>query len=611
MKNFFDFFSHDTDPEHLEEILQSQYGITFEKEEMDPLKKSSSIQDICDLASKMCNGAITKMAKPQSEKQGAVTDQRFFHGLKAQDDPILLKPQSHNHEYLAIDGLFHIRKRSIQENGEEDFHSSFFEFFDDMREKIPEQNMPRDDDNLSKSMSDVFMPSIYSDFWGLHRNQNNTNCKLPKFMDHFLLLLLKTIKNNPYAGNQQELLEAAKNAQRKSHEEEQARVREFLKSLGVRLPDLPTTAQTKDVPLRYSTKTLDNFYGRLQTFFINQDFYQRLDDLYYRKRAEGEDPKEYKAHIQDRWIAMYLADRLFDLDTIVYLLQKLSTVTSNMLDIDHAILPALIPIFFVPNIFDKKVYCDIVVNVLSYDHKVQTQFLGLSVPTGMLLITGQNPEDVFVDIHYHNLNMCKQYLHFLSALYFPVLSACFYVLLHKVYDDPKRIQENLVEFLEQSDCDQLFGQKIEDWHDKSIISNIKSEINKSRAKANAKKGSDDAMQYKESIMSKIKQKEEEIERLEKQGYQELSPLERKRFANIYAHIQNELCTPEKREHWNAILDLDYDAHKDCESGSQKTLIEYKLGIVESAKLIDTTKHIPGTRIVNIDEPFEEANKGEI
>ena len=35
MKNFFDFFSHDTDPEHLEEILQSQYGITFEKEETD------------------------------------------------------------------------------------------------------------------------------------------------------------------------------------------------------------------------------------------------------------------------------------------------------------------------------------------------------------------------------------------------------------------------------------------------------------------------------------------------------------------------------------------------------------------------------------------------
>lgn len=201
----------------------------------------------------------------------------------------------------------------------------------------------------------------------------------------------------------------------------------------------------KKSPYRYSTPS-DISFSMLKTFFVSGDICAKIRSA-------------YQDDVGNQCIATYLSNRLFDIDTMVYIIDKLRNRTSPFTH--ETILPYLMPIFFVPNTFGKRAYCDLMFDLLDRNHEISTHFDHWNRPNDEIgyVKADQTP----TQIEETNLIKCKQYLMFLSSTYFPVLNACFYALLLKTYTHLADIDAILSRYINQSDIQHRAELQENDW----------------------------------------------------------------------------------------------------------------------------------------------------
>lgn len=178
----------------------------------------------------------------------------------------------------------------------------------------------------------------------------------------------------------------------------------------------------------------DSSAESLYNFFCN--FFDRVHHLY---------PKDKNS----QYIADYLAERLFPWRTIRFascILSELQLPIHPDTVVDY-----LSPVFFLPNFFDAPAYLTLISSELKRSAiKTKLDEILYSGQTEPLL---QSP----IQVAEHNLNKCRQYLLFLTTVYFPVLNACFYVLLDKTYhSDFSKIKESLIDSLDKQPSDSMF-----------------------------------------------------------------------------------------------------------------------------------------------------------
>lgn len=283
-----------------------------------------------------------------------------------------------------------------------------------------------------------FMTSLYPMLTGVHPNVANCNYSIPKFMDRLLFLLIMTIRKSPF---------------------------------------------------RYRTSTVQSSFSTLNTFFIKGDLHAKAWSI-------------YEDDLGNRCIASYLVNRLFDLDTISYIANRLNNPQSSLKP--ETVVSHLEPIFFVPNTFGKQAYCDLLFDVLASKRAIDTRFDHFNQPLGTIAYEPQTKSPL--EIEAANLTSCNQYLLFLATIYFPVLNACFYVLLNKAYPESKDADAELVKYLEQQDYQ---------------------------------------TQHKQ------------MDQVRKKTLQNFSAQEKRCFSQIYAQIINTLSDEQRRQEWIRRTSLNY------------------------------------------------------
>lgn len=204
----------------------------------------------------------------------------------------------------------------------------------------------------------------------------------------------------------------------------------------------------KKSPYRQDTSSTMSF-SMLNTFFVKGDICAKICSAYHDDAG-------------NQCIATYLSNRLFDIDTMVYIINKLRN--KKFFFTHEAILPYLLPIFFVPNTFGKRAYCDLMFEMLSSNREICTPFDHWNRPSGEIAYI--KPDKTAPQIEEANFVKCRQYLVFLSSTYLPLLSACFYVLLRKSSSSLADMDTVLMRYLSESNLQSKAEALEMDWKTK-------------------------------------------------------------------------------------------------------------------------------------------------
>lgn len=394
--------THNVSVEALEENLFKLYGIV-----PPDLKACSSLSSFYD---KVCDAC--KNLGNQWPNVSGITDENYFLFKSRPTD-------THKLDYLVVDTLFHLRKQELAGDG----YTSSAQFFEDNIEvlsylKTAQKSMGGvakvasktagdkgantqgnaegvpSPSNLNKNFQELWdnQPNRWISTFGITRSNtdlskdNKTNYQIPSFLKDFFVLSLYTIKKNPfYAQGDREMTP-------------------------------------------YGLKRFLSYY--YPSWVKALELQSKEDDT-----SEDKNNNEI-----DQLLTLYAMERFYDVESMVFLVKE---------PVEHlafeTVRDAFLPIYFVPNPLAKREYMRCLFEVLDEKRVLSTGFDWWEI--GKDTIAQVAPTVTPAQAAATNLKHVEEYLRYLATVYYPVLSACFYVGVRKKYPGPEDLERAKTELL--------------------------------------------------------------------------------------------------------------------------------------------------------------------
>lgn len=397
---------HESDPIHLKKILTELYVLDFnpskknsekskESEESEKSEETSLLDSLLNKALEICADALP------------ADSENYL--------PVFNRPESNEDllHYVIMDSYMNLRKKIFLADDDGAFHhKSLSAFYKSVR-------MP---DHFEKDQRCANFTNLYhlteKTAWmkqlpGLDikkpkeqkrregqeqkRNPKYDNIKVSKYLDKVLGAILIKIKMNPY------------------HQ-----------------------LKTNDGKTRFKKLNLNS----LGKFFM--ELYNRLLEPTYDGYNFVPDDKVQQA------ASFYFLDLIFDFDNLMYIAQKLNKLTGSDLGKKYnpnELIDMLYQCILIPDSFSKKHYIDNLFDILSDDREVHCPYKQFREGNFAIATVGkasQKPRNLILS---ENIGLCREYILYLSKVYLPVLSSCFYVLLMeacKNEDEARTILEDAI-----------------------------------------------------------------------------------------------------------------------------------------------------------------------
>lgn len=264
----------------------------------------------------------------------------------------------------------------------------------------------------------------------------------------------------------------------------------------------------------YCAQSEIDLFSSLETYFTENEFFETVQQLYHKDKG-------------NQYLANYLTARIFDVDTVVYLASELRQWDRSIRL--KKISSYLFPLFFVPNIFGKRAYCDFILDILKGQRKVIVRSDYWKNPNKKKKSFDIAPS---LQTDLHNLKRCKRYLLFLSTIYLPLVNHCFYVFLRKSCQDKdskvalKKADHLLISYLNDRNQQPWYENRINDWKER---------------------------------MKKLDEKEKEF------------------FVQMYFSKIQLLSNPQRMQDWQSAISIDYAPSKHpYQHEIIKTILKYKV-----------------------------------
>lgn len=394
--------THDDSIEALEDVLLKLYGVVPPN-----LKECSSLisyyNKVCDACKNLGN---------QWSNVSGITDENYFLFTSTPTN-------THKLDYLVIDTLFHVRKQELAK----DSYTSSTRFFEDSirllsslkeaqksmggatmsKPEISESQKTNDQEEKKVVPSPAHMTKNFQDLWdsqpnrwislfGISRSNtdlsegNTTNYQIPSFLKDYLVLSLHTIVKNP------------------------------LSTLGGE---------------EISNHKLKRFLSYYYPAWAKALELHAQDDMASESNINNE---------IDQVLTLYVMERTHDVESMAFLVQN----QVQHLDFE-TVRDAFLPMYFVPNPLAKREYMRVLFDVLSEERVISTGFDWWE--DGKDLIAQVTPTATPAQTVATNLKHVEEYLRYLATVYYPVLSACFYVGFKKKYPRSEDLQQAKNELL--------------------------------------------------------------------------------------------------------------------------------------------------------------------
>lgn len=164
----------------------------------------------------------------------------------------------------------------------------------------------------------------------------------------------------------------------------------------------------------------------LEQFFLNQ--------LYSKIKISSDHTKtKYQYFMSDKIElikSMYYLDLHFDLANNIYIaikIEELQKYEMGTLYNDKDLYDLFSLCLLIPDVFNKKQYIDLMFECLKQDGKLTSEYRAYVEYDGEIASDARIGN--IADVVQNNLYACKGFILFLSKIYLPLLSACFYVLV--------------------------------------------------------------------------------------------------------------------------------------------------------------------------------------
>lgn len=172
------------------------------------------------------------------------------------------------------------------------------------------------------------------------------------------------------------------------------------------------------------------YMPNLKTYFL-----ERMYDLI---RADD----AYKTSDSARYLlGLYYLDQLYDFRNMIYIANKITHLWHQNFYIHQYkksdLSELLYQCILIPDIFSKKYYIDNVFLCLACEDEVSSTYIDDINSKGVIAYVCESSSDRETRIK--NLEKCTEYLSYISKIYLPVISACFYILLFDKYNDIETI----------------------------------------------------------------------------------------------------------------------------------------------------------------------------
>lgn len=330
-----------------------------------------------------------------------VTDEDYFSYLSVSKstgiERVKLKEDAYKLDYLVLDTLFLLQKAGLDPINKR--YRSLAEF-SEIDCDYKEQSYYNK--KIIKYFSKRDTPFFLKNF-GIERSSedsNYSNYRISKFLDRLLMDSLKTIEKNPY-----------------TNDRTWKQIRYFFKNCC-----LP-------------------FVGRIKP----------PEDPSAKSAAPNNDKYDV-----DRLLTYYAIERLYDVGSMVYLVlnqEKMTGRFQHLLDL----VPSL---YFVPNPQGKDIYLDLLTRILNLDDVVTTRFDWWNNASEEVIASKvQRFSDA--EVAAENLIIAGEYLSYLAQVYYPVLTATFYVAFADSYEDEEESKNALIRYAKDHDLLNRYEERLE------------------------------------------------------------------------------------------------------------------------------------------------------
>lgn len=223
--------------------------------------------------------------------------------------------------------------------------------------------------------------------FGIDRNSERGNYRISKFLEKLTRDSLKTIKSNPY---------------------------------------------TKDC----NGVQVKKFFKKHYLPFV-EEYGSPSEEV-----TESIDEQVYGKSEIDSLLTYYALERIYDVGSMTYLVEN----RESMAVIFQFLLDLALPLYFVPNPQGKSIYLDLWTKVLSpKNHNVVfTRFDWWE--TGEEVFGSSMPKYTGAEVAAQNLKKAQEYFKYLAQVYYPVLTAAFYVAFRYSYQDMNEGKTALVRY---------------------------------------------------------------------------------------------------------------------------------------------------------------------
>ena len=128
---------------------------------------------------------------------------------------------------------------------------------------------------------------------------------------------------------------------------------------------------------------------------------------------------------------LYYLDQIYDFKNMVYLAKRLEefeyTYEGNRFK-ESDLSEVLYQTILIPDVFSKEYYIDVLLKVLSAEKDADYSYKSCRDSKNVLAFVGPLHRS-YKEIQNDNLEKCMEFIMYLSKIYLPVVSACFYVLI--------------------------------------------------------------------------------------------------------------------------------------------------------------------------------------
>ena len=263
---------------------------------------------------------------------------------------------------------------------------------------------PRDPSTIVRNLNDIFRKETESYFPKNFRIEqavkSKTNIHPSKFLGRVLHHTIRTIRHNPYM-------------------------------------------ETGDI----SGKTVKLFFDSYKE--CESDWIE-----YFPPPKDDSPRKPYSDEDLDMLLSYYAMERLYDTSSMIYLTKNrehLPGTNNDYLDLS-------VPLYLIPNPQGKTEYLKFMSGIFQYDEVIPTQFDWWQASEREIMSISYRM--THAEASAANLTHMGEYFRYMSTVYYPVLSACFYVAVNKCYPTREQAIAVLLDYAYKQDLLGVFQNRL-------------------------------------------------------------------------------------------------------------------------------------------------------